>query len=101
MTVVKLAAEGIVDFAVLRRLSREAGLLPGEEYGGRGKSHFDQRIPGYNLAAKIEPWLTARDLDKDAECAGKLAREILPKPAKLMCFRIVVRSVEAWLMADI
>jgi hypothetical protein len=97
---VTLAAEGIADFAILRRLLRDAKLIPGTEYGGKGKSHLDQRTPAYNLAAKHTPWVVARDMDHDAQCPGQLARNILPKPSKLMRYRIVVRSAEAWLLSD-
>jgi hypothetical protein len=98
--IVTLAAEGIVDFAILRRLVREVRLVPGDEHGGRGKAHLDKRMPGYNSAAKISPWVAARDLDHDAPCAGDLAHKILPKPAKLMRYRIVVRTAESWLFGD-
>lgn len=97
---VTLAAEGIIDFAILRRLTRDAGLIPGDEYGGKGKDHFDSRIKGYNNAAAHLPWIAARDMDQDAECPNELVRRLLPAPAKLMRFRIVVRSAEAWLLAD-
>lgn len=97
---VTLAAEGIADFAILRRLLRDAKLSPGAEYGGRGKSHLDKRTPAYNLAAKHAPWVVARDMDHDAQCPGQLAKIILPKQSKLMRYRIVVRSAEAWLLSD-
>lgn len=97
---VKLAAEGIIDFAILRRLIRDVGLSPGAEYGRRSKTHFDSRISGYNKAAAFEPWLAARDMDQDAKCPNELAQRLLPEPEKFMRFRIVVRSAEAWLLAD-
>lgn len=97
---VTLAAEGIIDFAILRRLTRDAGLIPGDEHGGKGKDHFDRRISGYNKAAAFEPWLAARDMDQDAKCPNELAQRLLPEPEKLMRFRIIVRSAEAWLLAD-
>lgn len=40
------------------------------------------------------------DLDRDAECAPPLVAEWLPAPAPLMRFRVAVRAVEAWLLAD-
>ena len=36
----------------------------------------------------------------DEDCAPTYARNVLPTPAPGMTFRIAVRSVEAWLMAD-
>lgn len=99
-SVVTLAAEGIIDFAILRRLTRDAGLIPGNEYGGKGKNNFDASLKGYNKAAAFVPWLAARDMDQDAICPNDLISRLLPEPSKLMRFRIVVRSAEAWLLAD-
>lgn len=99
-TVVTLAAEGIIDFAILRRLTLDAGLSPGIEYGGKGKSKFDASLKGYNKAAAFAPWLAARDMDQDAKCPNELVRRLLPVSADFMRFRIVVRSAEAWLLAD-
>ncbi len=97
---VKLAAEGVVDVAVCRRLVRETGMIADEEFGLRGKDHLDKRLRGYNMAAKLSPWIIARDLDHDAECPGLLSATLLPRPAAYMRFRIVVRSIEAWVVAD-
>jgi hypothetical protein len=97
---ITIAAEGLIDTAVLRRLLSDAGLTPGLEYGKRGKGQLDPRLQGYNAAARFGPWLVARDLDQDQPCAPELRRQLLPHPEKLMCFRIVVRTVEAWLLAD-
>ena len=40
------------------------------------------------------------DLDHDADCAPDLCRVWLPHRAQKMCFRVAVREVEAWLLAD-
>lgn len=98
--VAKLAAEGVVDIAVCRRLAREAGIQPGDEHGLRGKAHLDERLDGYNAAAAFEPWIVARDLDADAACAAELVATLLPQPALYMRFRVVVRTVECWLLSD-
>jgi hypothetical protein len=31
---------------------------------------------------------------------SKLAEPLAPKPASLMCFRVAVRAIESWLLAD-
>lgn len=97
---VTLAAEGVLDLAVLRRLARDAGLVPHLEYGRRGKSQIDLRLAAYDKAARYAPWIVLRDLDNDGDCAGQVARQLLPHPAKLMVFRIAVRTVESWLLSD-
>jgi hypothetical protein len=40
------------------------------------------------------------DLDNDHDCAPPLRLSWLPQPAPYLCFRIAVRAVEAWLLAD-
>ena len=62
-------------------------------------SNLDRQIDGYNRAAQHSGWLVLRDLDR-AEWAPALARQLLPAPAEHICFRIAVREVEAWLLAD-
>lgn len=97
--VVKLAAEGGIDIAVLKRLALDCGLTPGDEYGLRGKDHLDKRLGGYNTSARWQPWIVARDLD-DCACAGGLCKSLLPVPEKYMRLRVAVRSIESWLLAD-
>lgn len=98
--VVSAAVEGLLDEAVVRSLIAHAGGEPGPVYGKNGKPALRSRINGYNNAAKRAPWLVLVDLDADAACAPPLRQEWLPSPAPLLCFRIAVRQVEAWLMAD-
>jgi hypothetical protein len=40
------------------------------------------------------------DLDTDEDCAPLLCRHWLARPAPGMCFRVAVREVESWLLAD-
>ena len=94
------AVEGLVDEAVLRRLVEHVGALPGPIYGRNGKQDLKQRLHGYNQAAQLGPWLVLVDLNHDADCAPPLRQSWLPGPAPRMCFRVVVRMVEAWLLAD-
>ena len=97
---ISAAVEGDVDEAVVRKLIQRAGAEPGTVYGKNGKAALKARINGYNNAARHAPWLLLVDLDRDADCAPPLRREWLPNPAPRLCFRIAVRQVEAWLMAD-
>lgn len=94
------AVEGILDEAVLRRLVNWVGAEMGYVYPVGGKPQLDLRLSGYNEAARYSPWCVLRDLDKDASCPAELIVRLLPEPAPTMCFRIAVRAVEAWLMAD-
>lgn len=94
------AAEGLVDEAVLRRLLEHVGAATGPIYGKNGKAHLRRHLRGYNQAARYSPWLVLVDLDDDAHCAPPFLQEWLPDPAPNMCFRVAVREIEAWLLAD-
>jgi hypothetical protein len=100
LLVVSAAVDGIVDEAVARKLIVQAGGRPGTVYGKSGKSYLHRQIQGYNNAAKYSPWLVLVDLDRDADCAPPLCEEWIPDPAHHLCFRVAVREIEAWLMAD-
>lgn len=98
--VVSSAVEGLVDEAVVKRLIVEAGGEIGSIYGKRGKSLLKQRINGYNNAAHHHPWIVLVDLNREANCPPPLRAAWLPTPGRFMCFRVAVREVEAWLIAD-
>ncbi|MFY9821307.1 MAG: hypothetical protein WAM82_07990 [Thermoanaerobaculia bacterium] len=98
--IVTIAVEGDVDAVAIRRVLEEAGLEAGSIYGRRGKGQLDKSLSGYNNAARHAPWLVLRDLDHDAKCAPELLRRLLPEPSLQMCFRVAVRQIEAWLLAD-
>ncbi|MCG3170842.1 MAG: hypothetical protein CALGDGBN_02413 [Pseudomonadales bacterium] len=97
---VAAAVEGLVDEAVAQRLIRHAGAEPGAIYPCGGKAQLRKRIPGFNNAARHAPWLVLVDLDRDEDCALPLRAAWIPAPAPRLCFRVVVRAVEAWLIAD-
>lgn len=96
---VSAAVEGDVDAAVVTRLLGEVGAEVGQVYGKKGKGHLRQRIRDYNRSAERWRWVVLVDLDDD-ECAPSLRDDWLPIPAPLMSFRVAVRAVEAWLLAD-
>ncbi|MGH8146834.1 MAG: hypothetical protein ACREPY_10915 [Rhodanobacteraceae bacterium] len=97
---ISIAVEGITDEAVAVRLVGHAGGQAGTVYGKAGKSKIRQHIQGYENAARRAPWLVLVDLDQDTECAPVLRSIWVPQPPSLLCFRIAVRAVEAWLLAD-
>jgi hypothetical protein len=94
------AVEGDPDEVVLRRLVHEAGGRVEAVYGKTGKADLLRQLKAYNHAAVHAPWVVLVDLDRSADCPPPVLPEWLPTPAPLMCFRIVVRAIEAWLMAD-
>lgn len=92
--------EGDLDEAVLRRIVREADLWLANVYGRKGKESLLKAVAGYNAAAHRASWVVLVDLDRDCECAPQCVQRWLPEPAPHMCFRLVVRSIESWLLAD-
>lgn len=97
---ISAAVEGSLDEAVVNRLILHVGGQPGTVYGKKGKEFLRGKIDAYNHAARHGPWIVLIDLDHERECAPPVRATWLPDPSGQMCFRVAVRSVEAWLMAD-
>lgn len=98
--VLSVAVEGDLDEIVVSRLIRLTGGVPGHVYGKKGKAFLLQKLTAYNNAARYSPWLVVVDLDQDADCAPPFALKYLPDPSRSMIFRIAVREIESWIMAD-
>ncbi len=100
MRYVYAAVEGKLDRAVAERLIESVEGLKAQrifEAGSRAK--LLKRVRDYNRSALRYMWFVLVDLDRN-ECAPELVREHLPNRVESMCFRVAVRMVEAWLMAD-
>lgn len=97
---VTIAAEGLSDIPVARRIVSHVGLDTGVTYIRGGKGNLARNLRGYNSAAQHSPWLVLRDLDSDAPCPGELVTSLLPIRSRWMRLRIAVRETEAWLLAD-
>lgn len=102
---VACVVEGRTDEPAVLRLMQEVGLpLGGPRRITGGKSNLDQGLPGWNKSALRLPWLVVRDLDHDDRntCVPALRQRLLggTGPNIGMCFRLAVRSIEAWLIAD-
>lgn len=100
MSLVTVAVEGDVDASVVRRLLADVGAGEGPVHVARGKPKLLNRFGGYNNAATRSPWLVLVDLDRDADCVPPFRQQWMPAPAEHMCFRVAVRMVESWLLAD-
>ncbi len=94
------AVEGIVDEAVLYRLASFVGASIGVVYRTNGKQRLLKNLQGYNKAAQFTHWVILVDLDHDADCAAAFKTARLPETAPYLCFRIAVREIETWLLAD-
>ena len=97
---VTVVVEGPSDAAVVQKILGDVGFAVGIIRETGGKSRLDLRMRGYNQAARYAPWFVLRDPNGDAACAPDLIRALLPDAAPQMCFRVAVRAMEAWLLAD-
>ncbi|MDP2982692.1 MAG: hypothetical protein Q8O92_05115 [Candidatus Latescibacter sp.] len=100
---INIVTEDALSAAVFRRLILESGQLYEirSEYGQAGKTYIDRKLKDFNNASKALPFFVLRDLDTD-ECAPLLVKKFFPFPQyPNLLFRIAVREVEAWLLADI
>ena len=104
---INLAYEDDLSQEVLLRLLQSPSLLSsekrfcvGKKLSGRGYGYLKRNIFGFNDASKGMPYLILTDLDT-RECAPLMIREWLPVARNHnLIFRIAVREVESWLLAD-
>jgi len=97
---VSFAVEGPTDEAVVRKMAKHVGAEVHQVLGKSGKHWVLARLQGLNQSARGQPWYVLVDLDQDAPCAGEFVHRVLPHPSPSMRFRVAVRSIEAWLLAD-
>lgn len=96
-----LAVEDEISDYVLRRMLRDIeGVAVGITYRKGGFGYLQKTIAGWNNAARGIPFAVLTDLDRYI-CPAELIDDWLkvPKHPNLL-FRVAVREVEAWLLAD-
>lgn len=73
----------------------------GFSYNSRGFGYIRNNINGFNQACVAVPFLVLTDLDNNP-CPVQLIRDWFNHPMHPnMIFRIAVREVEAWILADV
>ncbi|MEM2914452.1 MAG: hypothetical protein QXH91_03500, partial [Candidatus Bathyarchaeia archaeon] len=97
---ISCAVEGTIDEAVLKKLIESSGATVKTIYGKQGKEFLKKNLNAYNNAAQHIPLIVLVDLDAQFKCAPELRKQWLPTPSTFMCFRVAVRKIEAWLLAD-
>jgi len=102
---VNLAVEDRLSEAVVKRILHVTGRPYAVRacYGKEGFGYLKRHVTAFNEAAKHFPWIVLADLDQ-RQCAPALIRDWLGfSPEEVQnnfVFRVAVREVEAWLMAD-
>lgn len=99
MTEVKVVVEGTVDFAVAQRLLARVDATATLAADFRGKQPILEKLNGYVIASRHQPWFVLIDLDDD-DCATALISPWLPLDSGQIAVRVAVREIEAWLLAD-
>lgn len=100
---VHLAVEDALSEAVLRAILFQSGrdYSIGSCYQRGGFGYLKNTIAGFNQAARGTPFFVLTDLDQKYPCPPALIADWLrvPKQPNLL-FRIAVREVESWVLAD-
>jgi hypothetical protein len=98
-----LAIEDELSELVIRKLLLETGrdYFVGSVFGGGGLGYLKKRANNWNAAAAAgTPILLLTDLDSN-HCPSRLISDWLDfKPHANLIFRVAVREVESWLLAD-
>lgn len=102
MIPINLGTEDALSQAVLERILHETGRSYAVQthYNRGGYGYLKRMIEGFNNAAKGIPFLILTDLNA-TECPPALLQDWLPYPKHPhLLFRVAVREVESWLLAD-
>lgn len=97
-----IAYEDVVSEAVIVRLLSlfESCFVIGPRFHKGGFGYLKHLAPGFNDAARSYPFFMLTDLDT-RPCAPVLIQSWISKPLNSkFLFRVAIREVETWLMAD-
>ena len=94
--------DAISEFIMLKILnSFDKKFSPAFSYLGNGFGYIKSNIKGFNQAAIATPFFILADLD-NYTCPSSLINDWLKLPPKPnLIFRVAVKEVETWLLADI
>ncbi|MCU6500655.1 DUF4276 family protein [Rugamonas sp. A1-17] len=96
-----LLVEGYVDEAVAKRLLQECGHEVGVTFGKKGWNYIEQKINAFDRSCGAQGLFTLVDcMDTGKACAVEVVNDWLPQPGIAHVFRVVVREIESWILAD-
>ena len=99
---INIAVEDLLSEAVATRLLADSAknFAVGVVYNRGGYGYLKKTVPGWNNAAKGTPFFLLTDLDA-WPCPPSLMASWLSDPIhRNLVFRVAVREVESWLLAD-
>jgi hypothetical protein len=98
---VRLLVEGLLDEAVGIRLTAHCGHSVLQTHGKQGFGYIRSKLAAFNSMAATAPVLVLTDsMDMHEPCPPATLSALLPAPHPSMRFRLAVREIESWLMAD-
>lgn len=98
---VNLLVEGQVDEAVAWRLIDACGHQRGTTFGKRGWTYIRQKAHLFDRSCATTGLLTLVDfMDTKQPCAPAIVHDWLAHRHRLHVFRVVIREIESWVMAD-
>jgi hypothetical protein len=97
-----LAVEDTLSEAIAKRLlaAYRAEVHVDVVIGFKGNSYLKARARELNRTAGSVPVFLLTDFDRQHDCPAELIAEWLGKSRNNLLFRVAVREVEAWLVAD-
>jgi hypothetical protein len=97
-----LVVEDVISRAVALKVIHESTreFRVTQVLGLRGKPDIQKKILEYNRSASQLPFVVIVDMDNDGCPPGMLARWFPSGVARKMMFRVAVREVESWILAD-
>jgi len=102
MIEIAIATEDALSETLLETVVQRSGrpVQIAQRFRRQGFGYLKSQMPVFNQIARWRPVLVLTDLDQ-GECAPQLRQDWLRQsPAPNLLFRVAVREVEAWLLAD-
>lgn len=96
-----LLVEGYVDEALAQKLVSHCGHQSGSTFGIKGWTYIQSKAKSFDQACFGQGLLTLVDLmDTKLLCPSLVVSEWVPDRNPLHIFRVVLREVESWILAD-
>lgn len=106
MAIIHPLVEGNLDEAVAFKIIKATGHTSGTCYGRKGIGYIKNKIQGFNQTARSIYYLTLVDfmdtqvINPRLSCPPEVVTSWLPHRQPKMIFRVIVREIESWLLAD-
>ncbi|HEU0178839.1 MAG TPA: DUF4276 family protein [Blastocatellia bacterium] len=101
MAIIHTLVEGLMDESVANRLIKMAGHTPGTCFGKKGYAKIQAKVRGFNQTSVGANYLVLVDfMDTGLGCPAEVVSQWVPHRRPNLLFRIVVRELESWLLAD-